>query len=113
MSAIAMLSQSCQVYYKTAVSVEKATNAPEAQRIKAKLKNGKVFYFRSIYEQNGHLFGRTTKKGDYVLFAIVETLESPRLQNKALSNAGNGLIIIGVITLIMLFEVNQEFGLWF
>lgn len=110
--------QGCQVYYKTTASVEQAANAPEDQWIKVKMKNGKVYNFRSIYEKNNHLFGRTTKKGEYVLFATTETLESLRLQNKELSIVGNALILIGVGVLVGLFLWNEygpkfEFGTFF
>ncbi len=94
-----IVSQSCQVYYKTTASVEEAARAPEEQWIKVKMKNGQVHHFRSIYKQNGHLFGRTTKNGDYVLFATTKTLESLRLQNKKLSNVGNGFLIVGLVGL--------------
>ena len=91
--------QSCRVYHNTTVSMERVAEAPEWQWIKVKMKNGEVHHFRSIYEQNGHLFGCSTKKRDYVLFATRETLESIQLQNKDLSLVGNSLIVVGVGTL--------------
>ncbi len=103
-----IVSQSCQVYYKTTASVNEAAKTPEDQWIKAKMKNGQVYHFKSIYAQNDHLFGRSSKKSNYVLFATTETLESLRLQNKKMSHVGNTFIVLGLISVGILLWYQHE-----
>ncbi|WP_111682106.1 hypothetical protein [Winogradskyella tangerina] len=86
-----LLFQSCRVYHRTNVSIDKAVQ--EEKRVKLKTKDGQKLKFKRIVFEDGQYYG-VKRKANRTLIQPNE-LESIRLHDKTMSIIYG--IIIGVV----------------
>lgn len=89
-----ILMQSCRVYHKKPVHIDKAVL--EAKRVKITTKAGKKLKFRSIYFNGKDYYGVNKKKGEYIKTVLdLELIKSVRTHNKTMSVIyGVGLVYL-------------------
>lgn len=90
-----VLFQSCRVYYKENVSLDKAV--AEAKRVKLKTKDGQKLKFKRIVKDSNQYYGlkKFKRKNTYTLIDP-SSIESLRLHNKTMSiiyGTGIGFIV--------------------
>jgi hypothetical protein len=99
-----ILFQSCRVYHKEHVTLDKAVE--EGKRVKIITKNGTKLKFKKIVHSDGFYYGIKRVKGNDELNPIdPNSIESLRLHNKTMSiiyGAGIGLLASGVILSIII-----------
>lgn len=96
---ILILFQSCRVYHKENVSIDKAVT--EQKRVRIKTKTGQKSKFKKIILDSSQYYGIKKVKGKYTRVLIQPNdIESLRLHNKTMSiiyGTGIGLVIVFVI----------------
>ncbi|MFP4845219.1 hypothetical protein [Winogradskyella sp. PE311] len=99
-----VLFQSCRVYHRENVSLDKAVT--EQKRVKIKTIDGQKMKFKKIVLDNRQYFGIEKIKGDDVRILIdPNTIQSVRLHNKTMSiiyGIGVG-IVAGIVSVTILF----------
>ncbi len=93
--ALVILLQSCQVYNKTSVSLEEASQTE--LRAKVISKDEEKLKYKRILSENQEYFGLKKKNGNWVKFPLEEqNIEELLLQDKKKSTWGNILLFIGI-----------------
>lgn len=99
-----ILFQSCRVYHKEHVTLDKAVE--EGKRVKIMTKNGTKLKFKKIVHSNGFYYGIKRVKGNDELNPIdPNSIKYVRLHNKTMSiiyGTGIGILISGVIMSIII-----------
>jgi hypothetical protein len=98
-----MLFQSCRVYHKEHVTLDKAVE--EGKRVKIVSKNGFKFKYKAIVIDDGQYYGVKKINGKFTRTLIdANSIESLRLHDKTMSiiyGTGIGLIISGVVLTVI------------
>ncbi len=105
--ALMMLIQGCRVYKKETMTLEDASAANVA--IKLKKNNGEEMTFTRIEKIDGEFFGIQESSQKIVQVPLKEEdIKELRLHNKAMSSVlGLGLGIIGTLTVIFVSEARK------
>jgi len=96
--SLVLFFQSCRVYHKDSVSIEKAVQSQK--RVKIKTTKNKTLKYTSIIYENGNLYGIRSNKnsGRYQKILLnEEQIKTIRLHNKPLS------IILGILLPVTIF----------
>lgn len=110
---LAILLQSCMVYKKSSVTLEKAVQ--EQQKVRVEYEDYECYRFQKLISKDGTYFGVKKEKGEMVNIPIDENrIVNVRLYNKSLSNTltiVGPIVILGGVVLIMASTVSVSPGL--
>ncbi|MGB5171566.1 hypothetical protein [Eudoraea sp.] len=104
-----VLLQSCQIYNKTSVSLEKASQAELPVKLITKTKEKSIY--RKIVLENQEYYGIDHKNGNWVKYPLEqENIEKLFLKDKKKSTWATVGMFLGItIILVFVFINNEEF----
>ncbi|BAO76214.1 hypothetical protein [Winogradskyella sp. PG-2] len=101
---VLILFQSCRVYQRENVSLDKAVT--EHKRVKIKTKDGQILKFKRILLDNSQFYGVKKVKGKYTRVLIQPNdIQSLRRHNKTMSiiyGTGIGILVSGFVTFFII-----------
>lgn len=110
---IIMLLQSCMVYKRSSVTLEKAVQ--EQQKVRVEYEDYESYRFQKLISKEGTYFGVKKVKGELVNIPIDDNrIVSVRLYNKSLSNTltiVGPIVVLGGVLLIMANSASVSPGL--
>lgn len=109
---LVILLQSCMVYKKSSVTLEKAVQ--EQQKVRVEYEDYESYRYQKLISKDGTYFGVKKEKGELVNIPIDENrIVNVRLYNKSLSNTltiVGPIVILGGVILILASSVDVNPG---